>query len=41
MTKEEKLYPLDVRDLRQMPKEKIVQARIGSEADNYLMYAIK
>jgi ankyrin repeat protein len=41
MTKEEKTFPLDVRDLKSMPKEKIIQARIGSEADNYLIHALK
>ena len=24
-----------------MPKDKVVQAKIGSDSDNYLMYAIK
>jgi ankyrin repeat protein len=41
MTKEEKTYPLDIRDLKQTPKEKIIAARIGSEADNYLLHALK
>ena len=40
-TKEEKTYPLDEKDIKQFPKEKIVDARIGSELDNYFMYAIK
>jgi hypothetical protein len=31
MTKEERTYPLDVRDLRSMPKEKIIAARIGAD----------
>ena len=34
-------YPLELKDLKTMYKEKIVVSRIGIENDNYLMYAIK
>lgn len=39
-TKEEKIYPLEVKDVEQIPAEKIVAARIGSNSDTYLHYAI-
>jgi len=41
MTKEDKLYPLEIKDIKQIPKEKVIAAKIGAESDNYLMYAIK
>jgi hypothetical protein len=37
----ENKYPLDIKDVKMYPKEKIVKERIGSTHDNYLMYAIK
>ena len=40
-TKEEKTYPLEIKDIKQYPKEKVISARIGSESDTYLHYAIK
>lgn len=40
-TKEDKLFPLDPKDIRQIPKEKIISAKIGTDADSYIMYAIK
>jgi len=40
LTKEDKMFPLDIRDIRQIPKEKVIAAKIGSESDNYLMHAI-
>ena len=41
MTKEEKLYPLEIKDVKQIPKEKIISARIGVESDTYLHHAVK
>ena len=41
MTKEDKLFPIEPKDIRQVPKEKVIAARIGSDADSYIMYAIK
>ena len=35
-TKEEKLYPMEIKEIQQMPKEKVIGARIGSESDTYL-----
>lgn len=35
------MYPLEIKDIRQVPKEKIIAARIGTDADSYIMYAIK
>jgi ankyrin repeat protein len=40
VSKEEKTYPLEIRDLKQIPKEKVIAARIGSDQDTYLHYAI-
>jgi hypothetical protein len=40
-TKEEKTYPTDLRDIKKVPKEKVIEARIGSESDTYLHYAVK
>jgi len=37
----ESKYPLEIKDVKQYPKEKIIKERIGSTHDNYLMYAIK
>lgn len=34
------MFPLDIRDIKQIPKEKVIAARIGSDSDNYLMHAI-
>lgn len=39
--KEDRQYPLDPKDIRQIPKEKVIAARIGADNDNYIMYAIK
>ena len=41
MTKEEKLFPLEIKDVKQIPKEKIISARIGVESDSYLHHAVK
>ena len=41
LTKEEKTYPLEIRDIKSVPKEKVIEARIGAESDTYLHYAIK
>lgn len=35
-TKEEKTFPIEIRDIRTYPKEKIIDARIGSDNDTYL-----
>lgn len=40
-TKEEKTYPLEIRDIKRVPKEKVIEARIGAESDTYLHHAIK
>ena len=40
-SKEDKLYPLDPKDIRQIPKEKVIAARIGADSDTYVQYAIK
>ena len=40
-TKEEKMFPIEMKDIRQIPKEKVIAAKIGSESDSYVMYAIK
>ena len=40
-TKEDKMFPLDPKDIRQIPKEKVISARIGAESDTYVQYAIK
>ena len=40
-TKEDKMFPLEPKDIRQIPKEKVIAARIGVDADSYVMYAIK
>jgi hypothetical protein len=40
ISKEEKMFPLDVKDVEQIPAEKIVAARIGSNSDTYLHHAI-
>ena len=32
---------MEPKDIRQVPKEKIIAAKIGTEADSYIMYAIK
>ena len=40
VSKEEKTYPLEIRDLKQIPKEKVIAARIGADSDTYLHYAI-
>jgi hypothetical protein len=34
------MYPLEVKDVEQIPAEKIVAAKIGSNSDNYLHHAI-
>jgi hypothetical protein len=34
------MFPLDVKDVEQIPAEKIVSARIGSNSDTYLHHAI-
>lgn len=41
MTKEEKQFPLEIKDVKQIPKEKIISARIGVESDTYLHHAVK
>ena len=41
MTKEDKMFPIEPKDIRQVPKEKVIAARIGTDADSYIMYAIK
>lgn len=40
-SKEDKLYPIEIKDIRQIPKEKVIAAKIGAENDSYMMYAIK
>ena len=40
-TKEDKMFPIEPKDIRQIPKEKVIAARIGVDADSYVMYAIK
>ena len=35
-SKEDKLYPLDPKDIRQIPKEKVIAARIGADSDTYV-----
>ena len=40
ISKEEKMYPLEVKDVEQIPAEKLVAARIGSNSDTYLHHAI-
>jgi hypothetical protein len=35
-TKEEKLYPMDIKEIQQMPKDKVIGVRIGTESDTYL-----
>ena len=40
-SKEDKTYPTEIRDIKQVPKEKIISARIGSESDTYIHFAIK
>ena len=35
------MNPLDPKDIRQIPKDKIISARIGSDVDNYMHYAVK
>lgn len=40
-SKEDKTYPTEIRDIKQFPKEKIISARIGSESDTYIHFAIK
>lgn len=37
--KEEKLYPLEVKDVEQITVEKLVAARIGQNSDTYLHHA--
>ena len=39
--KEEKTFPIEIKDIRQVPKEKVISAKIGADGDTYLMYAIK
>ena len=39
--KEEKTFPIEPKDIRQVPKEKIISAKIGADGDSYIMYAIK
>ncbi len=41
MTKEDKMYPFEPKDIKQIPKEKVIAARIGADSDTYIMYAIK
>jgi len=41
LTKEEKTYPLEIRDIKSVPKEKVIEARIGAESDTYLHYSIR
>ena len=40
-SKEDKTYPIEIKDIRQVPKEKVIAARIGADSDSYLMYAIR
>ena len=35
------MFPLEPRDIRQIPKEKVIAARIGADADSYIGYVIK
>ena len=35
------MFPIEPKDIRQIPKEKVIAARIGVDADSYVMYAIK
>ena len=35
-TKEDKMFPLDPKDIRQIPKEKVISARIGAESETYV-----
>ena len=37
----DKMYPIEIKDIKQVPKEKIISAKIGADSDSYLMYAIK
>ena len=41
VNKEEKTFPIEPKDIRQVPKEKVISARIGTDGDSYVMYAIK
>ena len=40
-SKEEKMFPIEMKDIRQIPKEKVIAAKIGADSDSYVMYAIK
>ena len=35
------MFPLEPKDIRQVPKEKVIAAKIGTDGDSYVMYAIK
>ena len=40
-SKEEKTYPIEIKDIRMVPKEKVISARIGTQSETYVMYAIR
>lgn len=38
---EQQMYPLDLKDLKLMPDDKVLLSKIGIENDHYLLYALR